>query len=61
MTDPMNANRWYLLSAAALLLALAALNRPTLTLVVAAAGGAVGLFLLARGQIKRSGLVGVVG
>ncbi|MGC8780591.1 MAG: hypothetical protein ACP5UQ_06970 [Anaerolineae bacterium] len=61
MMAPQSANRWYLLSTAAFLLALAALNQPPITLAVATCGVIVGLILAARGRLGRSGVVGVIG
>lgn len=56
-----NASRWYLLAAAALLLALAALDRPLITLAAAACGLVVGLVLAARGRLGRISAVGMIG
>ncbi len=46
-----------MVAAAAVLLALAALDRPWATLLVAVAGFGIGMWLAARGQLGRSGIV----
>jgi len=57
----MPASNWYTISAAAGLLALALLNDPWATLIVAAIGIAVGLILVRRGPLGRGGVFGFIG
>jgi hypothetical protein len=53
----LSASQRYVVFAAALLLALAAFDRPWATLIVAVAGFGIGMWLVARGQLGRSGIV----
>ncbi len=57
----MVASNWYAVAAAVVLLALAALNRPWVTLVAAVCGLGIGLVLAVRGPLGRSGIFGMVG
>jgi hypothetical protein len=57
----MPASNWYTPIAAVGLLALALLNNPWVTLIVAACGTVAGLILVSRGPLGRAGVFGFVG
>lgn len=57
----MLASNWYTLIAAVGLLALALLNNPWVTLVLAAIGIVAGLILVSRGPLGRGGVFAFVG
>ncbi len=57
----MSAANWYTLIATVLLLALAVLGNPWVTLIASTLGIAAGLLLVARGPLGRGGVFGFVG
>jgi hypothetical protein len=57
----MSPSEWYTLIVAVALLGLALLNNPWLTLAVSAFGVLAGIGLVARGPLKRGGMIAFLG